>query len=367
MITASSSWHRQLDSQQFKVSLKFIKEHNGDDVIAPVVKKCVEFLSQEQAMQTEGLFRRSANMKTVKEVQELLNSGEPVDFSDYGAQAVHVAAVILKTFLRELEEPLLTFNLFQDIANFKNHLHLEQYQPDIRLTLESTTPSSSSSTSSLANNKSTVGHLERIRNDTSFSSACLQTNLGFDATTSSSTNSSPSPTSSSSSNLSRLSYLNDKHTQQSCTSFEQQTKIQDQDNNTSPKQVPRTSDLLQSQATTHGNSTCSSLSESSSSTSTTTTYLHQIEPNRIKLELAKVLILQKLPDDNYKLLHYIIKFLIQVINRKDLNKMTSSNLAIVFGPNLLWSKDKCASLTSISAINYFTEFLLNNHKSIFIK
>ena len=31
---------------------------------------------------------------------------------------VHLAAVILKTFLRELPEPLLTFQLYNDIVNF---------------------------------------------------------------------------------------------------------------------------------------------------------------------------------------------------------------------------------------------------------
>lgn len=33
---------------------------------------------------------------------------------------VHIAAVILKTFLKELEEPLLTFELFDDILNVES-------------------------------------------------------------------------------------------------------------------------------------------------------------------------------------------------------------------------------------------------------
>nr|XP_014343502.1 PREDICTED: rho GTPase-activating protein 1 [Latimeria chalumnae] len=43
-------------------------------------------------------------------------SGEPVNFSSY--EDVHLTAVILKTFLRELPEPLLTYGLYNDIANF---------------------------------------------------------------------------------------------------------------------------------------------------------------------------------------------------------------------------------------------------------
>ncbi len=39
--------------------------------------------------------------------------------SEEGASDVHVAAVILKTFLRQLQEPLLTFELFDQIIGFQ--------------------------------------------------------------------------------------------------------------------------------------------------------------------------------------------------------------------------------------------------------
>lgn len=42
--------------------------------------------------------------------------GVPVNFS--AMEDVHLAAVILKTFLRELPEPLLTYQLYNDIVNF---------------------------------------------------------------------------------------------------------------------------------------------------------------------------------------------------------------------------------------------------------
>lgn len=41
--------------------------------------------------------------------------GESVNFREM--EDVHLAAVILKTFLRELPEPLLTFQLYNDIIN----------------------------------------------------------------------------------------------------------------------------------------------------------------------------------------------------------------------------------------------------------
>lgn len=183
-----------------------------------MVKNCIDYLNNENALLTEGLFRRSANVQIVKEVQERFNNGEKVNLNEFELeQSYHIASVLLKSFLRELEEPLLTFELYDDIIDF------------------------------------------------------------------------------------------------------QQIKI----------------------STGNGN----------------------IE----KLAYAKSLILQRLPADNYKLLKFIVEFLVKVMDRSDLNKMTSSNLAIVFGPNLVWSKNKQATLTSITSINHFTEFILKHHYLIFIK
>ena len=67
-------------------------------------------------LETEGLFRRSASIQLVKELQCKVNKGEPIDFH----ADVHLAAVLLKTFLRELEEPLMTFDLYDEITQFQS-------------------------------------------------------------------------------------------------------------------------------------------------------------------------------------------------------------------------------------------------------
>ena len=67
------------------------------------------------ALETEGLFRRSASVVLVRELQARCNMGEVPDFNG----DVHMAAVLLKTFLRELEEPLLTFDLYDEITSFQ--------------------------------------------------------------------------------------------------------------------------------------------------------------------------------------------------------------------------------------------------------
>lgn len=47
------------------------------------------------------------------------------------------------------------------------------------------------------------------------------------------------------------------------------------------------------------------------------------------------------------------------------NKMTSMNLAIVFGPNLMWSKSQAASLDAMAQVNSFTLLLLENIRVFF--
>lgn len=56
----------------------------------------------------------------------------------------------------------------------------------------------------------------------------------------------------------------------------------------------------------------------------------------------------------------------QVMECEDLNKMTSSNLAIVFGPNFLWSNRNNTTLEDIRPINAFIDFVLQNHKDIYL-
>ncbi|KDR21731.1 rho GTPase-activating protein 1 isoform X1 [Zootermopsis nevadensis] len=202
----NAKFHTPLQTQQFGVSLQFIKDNNNGEVIPPVVRQCVEFLSQPDALETEGLFRRSASVQLVKDLQSKYNQGQTVDFHG----DVHLAAVLLKTFLRELEEPLMTFDLYDEITQFQSMSKEER-----------------------------------------------------------------------------------------------------------PRQV-------------------------------------------------KILILEKLPEDNYQILKYIVQFLSKVMDRSDLNKMTSSNLAVVFGPNLVWAQTGQLSLSAIGPINMFTDFVLTHQDQIFI-
>ncbi|MBN3307980.1 RHG08 protein, partial [Amia calva] len=101
-----------LPTQQFGVSLQYIQERNKGSLIPPVMSQTVSYLKQK-GLHTEGIFRRSARVQIIKDVQKLYNLGKPVNFDDYND--IHIPAVILKTFLRELSQPLLTFDLYETI------------------------------------------------------------------------------------------------------------------------------------------------------------------------------------------------------------------------------------------------------------
>lgn len=75
-----------------------------------------------EALETEGLFRRSASVTLVRDVQSRINKGEEIDFQRDFPGDYHLAAVTLKSFLRELKEPLMTYDLFDDIINFQRNI-----------------------------------------------------------------------------------------------------------------------------------------------------------------------------------------------------------------------------------------------------
>ncbi|XP_040037552.1 rho GTPase-activating protein 1 [Gasterosteus aculeatus] len=195
-----------LPGQVFGVPLLMLRQRSPDgDAIPVVMRDTISFLS-EQGLEIEGIFRRSANVTLVKQVQLRYNSGEAVDFREM--EDIHLAAVILKTFLRELPEPLLTYQLYNDIINF------------------------------------------------------------------------------------------------SAVSSDNQES------------------------------------------------------------LMKTLV-ESLPEENYEALRFLITFLAQVSANSEVNKMTNSNLAVVFGPNLLWGRDNAMSLSAIGPINNFTRTLLDQQHLVF--
>ncbi|KAA0723462.1 GTPase-activating protein 1 CDC42 [Triplophysa tibetana] len=194
-----------LPSQQFGVPLSTLRNMAANSEGIPQVMFATIGFLQQHSLQTEGIFRRSANVSLVKDIKQKYNSGEEVIFSQ---EDVHLAAVILKTFLRELPEPLLTFQLYNDIINF-----------------------------------------------------------------------------------------------------------------------------------------------------------HNVD-SRSQAETIRTM-LMSLPEENYAVLRFLIKFLAQVSAESEVNKMNNANLAVVFGPNLLWGQDAAMTLCAIGPINNFIRILLDQHQEVF--
>ncbi|KAM4671693.1 SH3 domain-binding protein 1 [Amazona ochrocephala] len=80
----------------------------------------------------------------------------------------------------------------------------------------------------------------------------------------------------------------------------------------------------------------------------------------------------RLPHESYNNLRYLIKFLVKLAEHQEVNKMTPSNIAIVLGPNLLWSQQSTgdpmqldlASVSSIQVVNV-VEALIQNADTLF--
>ncbi|KAF5302710.1 hypothetical protein FQR65_LT08452 [Abscondita terminalis] len=71
------------------------------------VYQLIEFLKKEQSITTEGIFRRTGSLNRQQELKNLLNQGVTVSL-DNNTYSVHDCASVLKGFLADLPEPLLT-------------------------------------------------------------------------------------------------------------------------------------------------------------------------------------------------------------------------------------------------------------------
>ncbi|EGT45001.1 CBN-RGA-1 protein [Caenorhabditis brenneri] len=109
-----------IDELENALSVSSILSHCGGS-IPPIVDQLIEFL-EAHALTMEGVFRKSANIGSIKRLQDRINKGERIDFendpeykdNEYVA-SLH-ASVLLKTFFRSLGEPLTTNKLYPRLA-----------------------------------------------------------------------------------------------------------------------------------------------------------------------------------------------------------------------------------------------------------
>ena len=71
------------------------------------VYQLIQYLGRDHNIGSEGLFRKNGNLKKQSILKERLNKGVTINL-DEGEFSVHECAAVLKSFLSELPEPLLT-------------------------------------------------------------------------------------------------------------------------------------------------------------------------------------------------------------------------------------------------------------------
>jgi len=92
----------------FGVALNKLMERCPEKLVPAVFSDAADYI-KENAKDAEGIFRLSVTSNVLLEVQEMIDSGKSVLYTD-----VYVAANIIKSWLRALPEPLMTFAMFDD-------------------------------------------------------------------------------------------------------------------------------------------------------------------------------------------------------------------------------------------------------------
>jgi len=103
----------------FGISLELLQKEQNRDI--PVVLDVVIKRIEEIGMDTEGIFRIPGKASKIQEIKDIINSGKNLTITDE-TYNVHVLAGIVKLFLRELPEPLLTFELYDPLVTLSSSL-----------------------------------------------------------------------------------------------------------------------------------------------------------------------------------------------------------------------------------------------------
>eukprot|EP00013_Stygamoeba_regulata_P005138 CAMPEP_0177638968 /NCGR_PEP_ID=MMETSP0447-20121125/5771_1 /TAXON_ID=0 /ORGANISM="Stygamoeba regulata, Strain BSH-02190019" /LENGTH=867 /DNA_ID=CAMNT_0019140965 /DNA_START=273 /DNA_END=2876 /DNA_ORIENTATION=+ len=98
----------------FGTSLKEIMSRKEETKDIPLfMERCLQNLSQEKALETQGLFRISGSASLIQSTRDALDRGHLVEFPNLDT---HTVAGLFKLWLRELSDPLLTFELYNEFT-----------------------------------------------------------------------------------------------------------------------------------------------------------------------------------------------------------------------------------------------------------
>ncbi|XP_025022571.1 unconventional myosin-IXa isoform X2 [Python bivittatus] len=120
----SKKYDPELSSRQFGVELSRL---TSEERIVPLVFEKLTSYIEMHALYTEGIYRKSGSTNKIKELRQGLDTDiESVNLDDYN---IHVIASVFKQWLRDLPNPLMTFELYEE---FLRAMGLQERKEAIR-------------------------------------------------------------------------------------------------------------------------------------------------------------------------------------------------------------------------------------------
>ncbi|KDQ62796.1 hypothetical protein JAAARDRAFT_171394 [Jaapia argillacea MUCL 33604] len=100
----------QTRANLFGVPLEELMGYDGEKGGIPrVVRDCIQFL-RDRGLEDEGLFRRSPNSALLRQVKDAYDRGNVVSLETFNDP--HLAAVLLKKYLRDLPDPIFPESIY---------------------------------------------------------------------------------------------------------------------------------------------------------------------------------------------------------------------------------------------------------------
>uniref|UniRef100_A0A672JQ77 Myosin IXAa n=1 Tax=Salarias fasciatus TaxID=181472 RepID=A0A672JQ77_SALFA len=105
----SKKFDPELSSRQFGVEVSRLT--NDERTVPLVVEKLINYIEMH-GLYTEGIYRKSGSTNKIKELKQGLDTDvESMNLDDYN---IHVIGSVFKQWLRELPNPLMTFELYEE-------------------------------------------------------------------------------------------------------------------------------------------------------------------------------------------------------------------------------------------------------------
>ncbi|XP_034535502.1 unconventional myosin-IXAa [Notolabrus celidotus] len=106
----SKKFDPELSSRQFGVEVSRLT--NDERTVPLVVEKLINYIEMH-GLYTEGIYRKSGSANKIKELK--LGLDTDVDSTNLDDYNIHVIGSVFKQWLRELPNPLMTFELYEDL------------------------------------------------------------------------------------------------------------------------------------------------------------------------------------------------------------------------------------------------------------